>query len=203
MNRVVSPTYNASNDSNKLQAEDRAFHDWYRFVLSFPPHLVREYLEHFGVTGNQCVLDPFCGTGTVPLECQKLGIPAVGFDAHPMAYFASKVKVDWQADPDLLIEHARTIAAYATEQLSADGIEDNPLFYNTYSPQPLKPLQTLSEEETALLLANSISPLPLHKTLVLLHCLKQDQDKTYYHHELLALAKALVTVIGNLHLGLK
>lgn len=201
MNRVVSPTYNASNDSNKLQAEDRAFHDWYRFVLSFPPHLVREYLEHFGVTGNQCVLDPFCGTGTVPLECQKLGIPAVGFDAHPMAYFASKVKVDWQIDPDLFIEHARTIAAYATEQLSADGIEDNPLFYNAYSPQPLKPLQTLSEEETALLLANSISPLPLHKTLVLLHFLKRDQDKTYYHHELLALAKALVTVIGNLHFG--
>jgi hypothetical protein len=25
---------------NKLMGEDRAFHDWYRFVLSFPPHLV-------------------------------------------------------------------------------------------------------------------------------------------------------------------
>jgi len=201
MNQVVSLTYNAGNDSNKLQAEDRAFHDWYRFVLSFPPHLVREYLERFGITGNQCVLDPFCGTGTVLLECQKLGIPAVGFDAHPMAYFASKVKVDWQADPDLLIEHARTIAAYATKQLSADGIEDNPLFYNAYSPQPLKPLRTLSEEENALLLTNSISSLPLHKTLVFLHYLKQLRHELYYQYELLALAKALVTVIGNLHFG--
>jgi hypothetical protein len=25
---------------NRLLAEDRAVHDWYRFVLSFPPHFV-------------------------------------------------------------------------------------------------------------------------------------------------------------------
>lgn len=31
--------------NNKLHASDRAFHDWYRFVLSFPPHLVRRYIE--------------------------------------------------------------------------------------------------------------------------------------------------------------
>src|SRR5712692_8146765 len=30
---------------NRLQLSDRAAHDWYRFVLSFPPHLVRNYLE--------------------------------------------------------------------------------------------------------------------------------------------------------------
>lgn len=35
--------------SNKVQFEDLAAHDWYRFVLSFPPHLVRKYLEKFGV----------------------------------------------------------------------------------------------------------------------------------------------------------
>ncbi len=27
----------ANNGSNKLEPEDRAAHDWYRFVLSFPP----------------------------------------------------------------------------------------------------------------------------------------------------------------------
>ena len=37
----------ANNGSNKLGADDRAAHDWYRFVLSFPPHLVREYLDRF------------------------------------------------------------------------------------------------------------------------------------------------------------
>ena len=32
---------------NKLRDEDRAFHDWYRFVLSYPPHLVRTYVSRF------------------------------------------------------------------------------------------------------------------------------------------------------------
>jgi len=52
-----------------------------------------------------------------------------------------------------------------------------------------------------LLLANSISPLPLHKTLVLLDCLEQRQDERYHRHEQLALAKALVDSISNLHFG--
>jgi hypothetical protein len=33
-----------NGDANRLAAEDRAVHDWYRFVLSFPPHLVRVYV---------------------------------------------------------------------------------------------------------------------------------------------------------------
>ena len=49
-------------DLNKLRTEDRAVHDWYRFVLSFPPHLVREYLDRFDVGESHTVLDPFCGT---------------------------------------------------------------------------------------------------------------------------------------------
>ena len=33
---------------NKLKAADSAIHDWYRFILSFPPHLVQQYLEELG-----------------------------------------------------------------------------------------------------------------------------------------------------------
>lgn len=65
----------AGAEANRLWMQDRAFHDWYRFVLSFPPHLVRDYIERFGVTEDQCVLDPFCGTGTTLVECKKLGFP--------------------------------------------------------------------------------------------------------------------------------
>ena len=42
---------------NDLQPEDRAVHRWYNFVLSFPPHLVRQYLDRFGVAhGHTCLL---------------------------------------------------------------------------------------------------------------------------------------------------
>lgn len=35
------------NVENKLRVEDSSIHDWYRFVLSFPPHLVQQYLETY------------------------------------------------------------------------------------------------------------------------------------------------------------
>src|SRR6185503_16551234 len=67
---------------NKVRAEDASIHDWYRFVLSFPPHLVRDYLQKFGIDEKKTVLDPFCGTGTTLVECNKLGIESVGIEAN-------------------------------------------------------------------------------------------------------------------------
>src|SRR5947209_19727693 len=85
-------------ERNKLLLEDRPAHDWYRFVLSFPPHLVRQYLQRFNIRKDQLVLDPFWGTGTTLVECKKVGIPSVGVEATPMGEFASSVKVDWTPD---------------------------------------------------------------------------------------------------------
>src|SRR5437870_4709582 len=92
----------ANFDANKLQIDDRPVHEWYRFVLSYPPHLVRDYLERFEVTTKQLVLDPFCGTGTTLVECKKRGISSVGVEANSMAYLACAVKTDWSPDPKLL-----------------------------------------------------------------------------------------------------
>jgi hypothetical protein len=52
-----------------------------------------------------------------------------------------------------------------------------------------------------LLLTDSISPMPLHKSLVLLDCLNKMSKSRFYDHERLALAKALVFSISNLHFG--
>ena len=187
---------------NRLRPEDRAVHDWYRFVLSFPSHLVRDYLERFGVDSTRRVLDPFCGTGTTLVECKKLGIPSVGIERNPMAGFASRTKVDWSIDPEALASHAREVADRALERLRKEGIDDlgvAPLFQTT--SQRIAELQSLSPDRLGLLLKNSISPLPLHKTLVLLDTLQQHGDDTAHAHARLALATALVSGIGNLHFG--
>ena len=198
MSYAIARNRDVNSDINKLYPEDRAIHEWYRFVLSFPPHLVRKYLELFGVTHNHRVLDPFCGTGTVLVECKKLGIPGVGIEANPMAHFASQVKVNWNVHPDRLMEHARQVAEATTAKLAEEGIEDNPLFQIV---QHDRALQTLPSESLKLLLTDSISPLPLHKTLVLLNCLEEHHDERFYQYEQLALAKALVYFISNLHFG--
>ena len=60
-------------------------------------------------------------------------------------------------------------------------------------------LRHLSADATELLLTDSISALPLHKTLVLLEAI--DASPRFGAHFRLALARVLVTTISNLHFG--
>lgn len=193
-----------NGDANKLAPEDRPAHDWFRFVLSYPPHLVREYLERFGAGRKSVVLDPFSGTGTTVVECRKLGISGVGIEANPFAHLACEVKTDWAPDPDALLAHAECVAAAVEAEFEATGIDDlgdaGGLFAEATATNRAE-LRTLPAEQMDLLLSESISPLPLHKTLVLLDHLQNQTDDRFHRHELVALAKALVFSISNLHFG--
>ncbi len=183
--------------ANKLNPQDRAFHDWYRFVLSFPPHLVRDYLNKFGLDKNSVILDPFCGTGTTLVEVKLAGMRGIGLEGNPFPHFASTVKTNWALDADELSLRTRQIADQALASLKSQGIDDNLSFGNL---KDIK-LKTLSPDIEKLLLTNSISPLPLHKTLVLFECLQQHKEESFYGHALLALGNALVFKISNLHFG--
>jgi hypothetical protein len=187
-----------NGEANKIDALDLPIHDWYRFVLSFPPHLVRQYIKKFGLSDKSILLDPFCGTATTVVECKKNGIPAIGIEALPMPHFASVVKTDWQIDPQGLRHHANQIAEKAIANLKRNGIQDDPVPGNISNHNGLR---TLSSESQKLLLKNSISPIPLHKALVLLEEINSDSQTRFRNHELLALAKALVATIGNLRFG--
>jgi len=179
-----SPKSNGT--ANKLNVGDRAFHDWYRFVLSFPPHLVRDYIHKFGLQPNERLLDPFCGTGTTLVEAKLNGIASVGIEANPMAYFASRVKTDWHINPDKLLNHALAVAEITNRKIASNRT---------------RKLRTLPEDAFKILLKDSISPIPLHKALILLEQLETHKIDVIHKYELLGLAKALVFSISNLHFG--
>jgi SAM-dependent methyltransferase len=172
----------AKNDSNKLMREDHAAHDWYRFVLSFPAHIVRDYLGSWNLPLDRTVLDPFCGTGTTIVEAQKHGWQGIGVDGNPVAHFATSTKLDWSPHPETLIKHAEMVARVAQERLSN-------------APRMLK------AEAHELLLTDSISPLPLHKLLTLKEVLDEFHVPTLAAHELLSLAKIAVMSASNLRFG--
>ena len=195
MGHAPSPRTNGA--MNSLLPADAPAHRWYRFVLSFPPHLVRSYAERFGLDESSVLLDPFCGTGTTVVEAKKLGIPGRGVEALPVARLAAATKVDWSPDPDRLVAHAELVADKALARLEVDGFTD-PAMGET--PEGMI-LRTLVPEAFKLLLRDSISPLPLHKTLVLIDALDGEHHPVYSRHERIALAKILPSQVGNLRFG--
>lgn len=198
---TISAAPGKGENNNRLQEEDRAVHDWYRFVLSFPPHLVRTYLNRFGISTGDCVLDPFCGTGTTLVECKKNGISSVGMERVPLSQFVSSVKLDWSANAEDLLAHTKALATSALEKLKADGIEDDGPSLFSNGRKPVERLRTLPDDRMKLLLKGSLSPLPMHKTLVLLDTMQEHCEPTFSKYERLALAKTLAYKVSNLTFG--
>ena len=178
------PAFKSNGRVNRLDARDRNFHDWYRFVLSFPAHLVRDYIRGFDLNEKDTILDPFCGTGTTLVEAKLHGIPSIGIEANTMAHFACSVKVDWSVNPNELLGHAAKIAKKTEKAIESE-----------VAPR------VLQEEQLSLLLKDSISPEPLHKCLILLEQIKKAGNSACRRHELLAFAKSLVQSDSNLHFG--
>lgn len=113
------------------------------------------------------------------------------------AYFASSVKIDWSADANVLQILAKGVRQATLDELDKDGISDVP----SPSNQAADSLRKLKPEQERLLLTNSISPLPLHKSLVLREQIDRFENSRFHKYFRLALANALVYRISNLRFG--
>lgn len=181
-------------ERNRLQVDDSSVHDWYRFVLSFPPHLVRHYLDRFEQDSNSLVLDPFIGTGTTAVEAKKNGIPAIGMEANPVVYLAAHTKTDWSIDPLKLEERIDAITKILAPSIGFVLTEGEK------SPIPEEKMRRLEPDAYKLLLRGSIDPLPLHKALSILDKIQQEDSSTADYLKV-ALATTLVKDAGNLKFG--
>ena len=185
--KKIKATSSTKERENTVKPADQAIHRWYRFVLSFPPHLVRKYLDDFNIGTDDIVLDPFCGTGTTLVECKKLGIPNIGVEAMPIMHFASSVKTDWHCNPDSILEASSEVRRQTDITLGAKSRQR---------------LASLNDEQNQLLITDSVSPLPMHKLLVLRDGISSFKDsKQVFSHLNLALAKSAVQDASNLHFG--
>lgn len=110
-----------------------------------------------------------------------------------MSHFASTVKTDWSVDSGSLLDHAGGVARRARNVIDSDDSD--------WQPRTEDGLRMLPQEKRRLLIKDSISPLPLHKTLILIEAIERDFNPKYVDHELLALASVLPTEIGNLRFG--
>ena len=62
----------------------------YRYKEAFAFDFVTEFLRRFEANSDDYVFDPFSGMGTTMFASMTCGIPSVGLDRLPIAYFISK-----------------------------------------------------------------------------------------------------------------
>jgi hypothetical protein len=190
---------------NAVQKEDLPVHGWYRFVLSFPPHLVRRYMDAFALNGKDVVLDPFCGTGTTLVEAKKTGIPSIGCDAHPFAAMVSRVKTNWSLEAACLRTLLRRILK-RTERIATEHGLTSLTFDALLLQETSASLNgfRLTEEEERILPTGFLSQRPLQRLLMLRQEIEkqtEDQPPEVREFFLVALAHIVAQCAGNFAFG--
>lgn len=201
---IVSSLKRPNHLAQKL--DDATIHNWYRFVLSYPDHLVSGLIDRFGARPGQIVLDPFVGTGTTLVECKRRNINSIGIDANPVTAFASQVKTTWDIDLELFdgrfdeLRHTiwgpiQAISSQYATQLSFDD-----LFPVGKSLAESMSLESEYDTLQPLLPKNWISEIPLRKCLVIKQALASSPQDSFTNLCRLALVNTLVAV-SNLGFG--
>ncbi len=83
-----TPARSSSKQSTRYSA-----HGLHDYRGKFNPQIVRACANILELPRNAWVLDPFCGSGTVMLECAHGGWNAIGVDRNPLAVLISNAKL--------------------------------------------------------------------------------------------------------------
>ena len=88
-------------------------HRWFRYTAGFSAQWVEEtvraHLSSSNHNDNFKVLDPFAGSGTTLLSCDKLGVISYGYESHPFIYEIAAIKLLWKSDADLFLKTSNDI----------------------------------------------------------------------------------------------
>jgi hypothetical protein len=204
---------------NKLQTADEAIHSWYRFVLGYPPHLVREYLETLEAEPDRdWVLDPFCGTATTPVEARLQGYSTLSADANLISILAARVKLNWDIDLSQVrssLDSVLALAAACLQRVHLSPMAEVDHQLELFGPQVLgskansnglaenfDPDALLPASAAALIPRGFISDKPLLRVLALRYAIENSAPQPDVRDfMMLALANTIVGTAGNVGFG--
>ena len=91
-------------------------HRWYPFVEGYSKEFIEDILQELSFT-PQVAMEPFCGSGTTPVELQNHNIKCYSFEVSPFMHLLAKVKLERTYDEKTLTYYRDKVA----------GLLDNPL----------------------------------------------------------------------------
>jgi len=132
-----TPSVAAITTVSALDAVTKPRHRWYFFKEAFSPDVVDKAVADAGCQPGDLVVDPFCGSGTVPLQAAFAGQPSVGREVNPFLAFVARAKLaDCRVQPfqraaDAVLASARrgmtsplsTFSTFAEDSLQAQKQE--------------------------------------------------------------------------------
>lgn len=112
--------------TNAVDNESLPRHRWYPIKEGFSANFVRDSLAEFNVPHGKAILaiEPFSGSGTVPVECTRLGVNCLALEVNPFLAFVGRTKLrqiaskKFRPERDKVLRGLRAPSASPLEQLS-------------------------------------------------------------------------------------
>lgn len=79
------------------------YHQWFKYREGFASELITELITMSGAQPGECIIDPFCGSGTTNVVSILNGYDTLGLDVNPMSAFITNAKVDHYKESDLVL----------------------------------------------------------------------------------------------------
>lgn len=138
MGSVMPVAFSARKEvASEIPSRTYLTHGIDRYPAKMIPHLARYAISKISNEGD-IVLDPFCGCGTVQVECRVLGRASVGFDVNPVAVFLARGK-SAICSADILRRHADKIIEDAKQMVDIE-VDTPPWLKYWFTPATLAKL---------------------------------------------------------------
>lgn len=117
-------------------------HRWFRYSAGFAAEWVEQTLATWDIDSHHLVLDPFAGSGTVPLVCEKVGISSIGVEAHPVVARICQAKLYWSTSVDQFTTLAEQVSQEA-RYWQGQTFEHPPLIERSFDRELIAHLESL------------------------------------------------------------
>lgn len=96
-------------------------HRWYPFVEGYSKEFIESILDE-QPQKPQCVLEPFCGSGTTPVEMQNHDIQCYSFDVSPFMHLLAQAKMERTYDEESFMRYVGLVSKKLSR--SSNNIRD-------------------------------------------------------------------------------
>jgi hypothetical protein len=93
LGQTTNTSVSSIGSVSALEAATKPRHRWYFFKEAFSPEIVDRAVADIASDSEIVVVDPFCGSGTVPLQVALKGHRAAGLEVNPFLAFVARAKL--------------------------------------------------------------------------------------------------------------